>query len=57
LIDTRQNLQSIQPTFPETGILFYSTGALIMVCLFFEAVHDSTDYLASYDLNIVSIII
>jgi hypothetical protein len=28
LIDTRQNLQSIQPTFPETGILFYSTGAL-----------------------------
>jgi hypothetical protein len=28
LIDTRQNLQSIQPTFLETGILFYSTGAL-----------------------------
>jgi hypothetical protein len=28
LIDTRQSLQSIQPTFPETGILFYSTGAL-----------------------------
>jgi hypothetical protein len=28
LIDTRQNLQSIQPTFPETGILFYSTGPL-----------------------------
>jgi hypothetical protein len=28
LIDTRQNVQSIQPTFPETGILFYSTGAL-----------------------------
>jgi hypothetical protein len=30
LIDTRQNLQSIQPTFLETGILFYSTGALIL---------------------------
>jgi hypothetical protein len=28
LIDTRQNLQSIQPIFLETGILFYSTGAL-----------------------------
>jgi hypothetical protein len=28
LIDTPQNLQSIQPTFLETGILFYSTGAL-----------------------------
>jgi hypothetical protein len=28
LIDTRQNLQSIQPTFLETGILFYSTGTL-----------------------------
>jgi hypothetical protein len=27
LTDTRQSLQSIQPTFPETGILFYSTGA------------------------------
>jgi hypothetical protein len=27
LIDTRHNLQSIQPTFPETGILFYSTSA------------------------------
>jgi hypothetical protein len=26
LIDTRQNLQSIQPIFLETGILFYSTG-------------------------------
>jgi hypothetical protein len=30
LIDTRQNLQSIQPTFLETGILFYSTGALTL---------------------------
>jgi hypothetical protein len=31
LIDTRHNLQSIQPTFPETGILFYATGALIII--------------------------
>jgi hypothetical protein len=30
LIDTRQNLLSIQPTFLETGILFYSTGALMV---------------------------
>jgi hypothetical protein len=28
-----------------------------LVCLFFEAVQDSTDYLASYALNSVSIII
>jgi hypothetical protein len=26
LIDSRQHLQSIQPTFLETGILFYSTA-------------------------------
>jgi hypothetical protein len=32
LIDTRHNLQSIQPTFPETGILFYSTGAVSSRC-------------------------
>jgi hypothetical protein len=32
-------------------------STLIMVGLFFEAVEDSTDYLASYGLNIVSIII
>jgi hypothetical protein len=30
---------------------------LIMICLLFEAVLDSTDYLMSYSLNIVSIII
>jgi hypothetical protein len=29
---------------------------LIMVCLFFEAVLDSTDYLVSYSLNIVTLL-
>jgi hypothetical protein len=29
LIDTRHNLQSIQPTFPDTGILFYSTLSVL----------------------------
>jgi hypothetical protein len=33
LIDTRQNLQSIQPTFLEIRILFYFTGALNTVHL------------------------
>jgi hypothetical protein len=32
-------------------------GPNVMVCLFFEAAQDSTDYLASYALNSVSIII
>jgi hypothetical protein len=41
VIDTRQNLQSIQPTFPETGILFYSTGALSYGFLEKYAAHNS----------------